>query len=104
MKIFKLFQLFAFSCLIGCSSEDGHDKQREKLDNEIKELNHQLTAYRIKEMNLEIESQSMMRAEWSEFAKNLKEAEKEELLSHQLEKKIQALQKQRDELQKKSSP
>jgi hypothetical protein len=104
MKIPQFFLLFVFICLTGCTSEDGNKKQREKLDKEIKELNHQLTEYRIKEMNLEIESQSMMRAEWSEFAKNLKEAEKDELVSHQLEKRIQILQKQRDELQKKPSP
>lgn len=103
MRVPKFFLLCSLVCFIGCSPNDGHEKQREELDKEIRELNQQLTNYRIKEMNLEIESQSMMRSEWSEFTKNLKEAEKKEQAGRQIEIKIENLQRQRDELQKKSS-
>lgn len=104
MKTNRLFLFFVLSfCFTSCSSEDAHDKQKVALDNEIKELNHQLTAHRIKEMNFEMESQPMKFEEWSDYAKTLEKAEKEEHSVQKLEKRIELLQKQRNELQKKPS-
>jgi ribosomal protein L29 len=102
MKINKLFPFLISSfCLIACQSEDRREKQKEELEKEIKELTHQITAERMKEMNLEIESQPMMFEEWHEYTKTLDEAEKHEHFIHQLEERIQTLKKQQSDLQKK---
>jgi hypothetical protein len=96
-----VYQILILLFLSSCSSEDNKEKKIESLNTEISELNHQLTAYRIKEMNLEIESQPLMLEQWHSYAKALEHAEKEEQHIHQLENKIKSLKQQKNELQSK---
>jgi cupin superfamily acireductone dioxygenase involved in methionine salvage len=83
-----------------CEKEAPNEKVR-ALDEEINELSQLLTTYRIKEMNLEIQSQELMFEEWKDYASHLQEAEEDEHKYQKIEKQIQELKKQRDELLKK---
>lgn len=97
-----LFVIFALLCLTSCTTEEGHQKKINDLNQEIDALQHQLTQERIKEMNLEMASQPLKFEEWHAYAKTLEKAENEEHQAHQLEIKIEKLKKQRDDLQKKT--
>jgi hypothetical protein len=104
-KFSMCFGIFAMSTLLilmtACEKEKPHNEKVQAIDQEIDELNQQLTSYRLKEMNLEIQSQGMMFEEWKDYTSQLQKAEEDEHAYQKIEKRIQQLQIQREALLKK---
>src|ERR1700722_17878124 len=70
------------------------------IDQEIKTLKHELAAYRLKEMNAEIQSQPLMFEEWTAYVNQLEGAEDQERKIRTIEKHIHELELKKSELLK----
>jgi hypothetical protein len=95
------FFIFLVFIAVGCSSE-GHSKKGriDALDGEILQVSEDLKKSELEAMKGDLNSQEAFRDNYSKFASQLSQAEKEEVKAEKLKKKLKVLQQERSELLK----
>lgn len=105
MKILFI-PVLSFLFLAGCSQESAKpltkEEKAKELDVQIQELKNELITTQKKVIDSEMKSQERFRADFNGFAQEMEQVEKEEVSVKKLEQKLEALQKEKQELLQKN--